>query len=145
VSTAYRSSRCAALVGIRSITMASSFFYFLIVSFLCSGRLPQAPLDKRHPEPPPQITREIGLYRPHRSAGLFPGKEIPFVSMVSFLKEPTSVAITGSPKLWAFRAALAVPPEGGAISSRRSLRQLLQVFICFRVIFQFGRIRRVTR
>jgi hypothetical protein len=28
------------------------FIYFLIVSFLCSGRLPQAPLDKRHPDLP---------------------------------------------------------------------------------------------
>jgi len=35
-----------------------------------------------------------------------PGKETPaFAFMISFLKEPTSVAIIGSPKLWVFRAA----------------------------------------
>jgi hypothetical protein len=35
-----------------------------------------------------------------------------FAAMISFLKEPTSVAITGSPKLWEFRAAGGVVAEG---------------------------------
>ena len=38
--------------------------------------------------------------------------------MISFLNEPTLVAITGSRKVWVFRVAGAVVPEGGAVSAR---------------------------
>ena len=35
-------------------------------------------------------------------------------------------------------------PEEALFRREESLRQLLQVFVCFQVIFQFVRIRRVT-
>ena len=57
MSTADRSSRCAALVRIRSIAMASSFFLFFDCQFFLFGSfISQAPVDKTPSESLPPLS-----------------------------------------------------------------------------------------
>jgi hypothetical protein len=51
--------------------------------------------------------------------------------MISFLKEPTPVAITGSPKLWEFRAAGVWWLRGGAASAQRIAPPILADVLMF--------------
>ena len=79
-----------------------------------------------------------------RSAGLFARqRNSAFASMISFLKEPTSVAIAAAQNC-GYSGLRGVMPEDGAASLRRIAPVTLPGVRFFQVIFPFVRIRRVT-